>query len=268
MFKVITRLRFPSWNAQLNVTPFRSTVARQFFSTQKNKKVVRPENAPRIRYLVMMVAISWGLLHYVTSKVDKKAPKNSFSEREFQQYEKETGLKRRHKLISHEKNDQYSFYVVPYCHDVKQAEKELTAKLPKDKQVKVIEPSELIKKEIEDEKKYGYLLQDLQALGRQMPRGLITALIKEEVELFTNTTKGQFDTNIVILNYPQSTEEAIKFENDVSDVKSCIKLENDYAKSLATDLAEDDIRKVNNVFGYFDTVDRVTRLDSKVKAIE
>lgn len=267
MFRLLTRTRLPGRVVPAGVGPVKFAVAKHFYSTQK-RKVVRPENAPRIRYLVMMVALSFGFLHFVTTKVDKKAPKVSFSEREFQQYERETGLKRRHKLISHEKNDQYAFYVVPYCHDVKKAEKELSAKLPKDRQVKIVEPTELIKREIEDEKKYCYLLQDLQALSRPMPRGLITALIKEEVELFMNTTKGQFDTNIVVLNYPQSTEEAIKFENDISDVRTCIKLEDDYARNLKSDLSDDDVRKVNNVFGYFDTVDKVTTVNSKVKVLE
>lgn len=266
MFGVLTRGRL-SRAVLATLSPVRFTLMKNLYSTQRNRSV-RPENAPRIRYLAMMVALSFGLLHYVTSQIDKKAPKNSFSEREFQQYEKETGLKRRHKLISHEKNDQYLFYVVPFCHDVSAAEKELTKKLPQDKQVKIIEPRELIEKEIEDEKKYGYLLQELKASGRPMPRGLLTALVKEEVELFMNTTRGQHDTSIVILNYPQSTEEAIKFENEVSDVKTCLKLESDFAKHLALELAEDDVRKVSNVFGYFDTVDKVTSVDSKTKSLE
>lgn len=263
MFRVLTRGRLASRTAR---TFMESPISQRLYSTQKKK--IRPENAPRIRYLVMMVAASFGLLHYVTSQIDKKAPKNSFSEREFQQYEKETGLKRRHKLISHEKNDQYQFYVVPYCHDVKAAEKELTKKLPQGKNVKIVEPSKLIESEIEDEKKYGYLLQDIKAQGRPMPRGLITAIVKEEIELFINTTKGQYDTSIVILNYPQSTEEAIKFENDISDVKTCVKLENDCSKYLESDFAQDDVRKVNNVFGYFDTVDKVTAVTLSTKSLE
>lgn len=265
MFRTHIKTRLPGRISPIPVSPNGITLAKHFYSTRKVK--VRPENAPRIRYLFMMVVVSYGLLHYVTTKMEKKAPKNSFSEREFQQYEKETGLKRRHKLVSHEKNDQYAFYVVPYCHDLERAEKELTNKLPNDRQVKIMEVGALVDKEIENEGKYSYLLQDLKSQGRQMPRGLITAIIKQEVELFMNTTKGQFDSNIVVLNYPQSTEEAIKFENDVSDIKTCVKLDDD-VKSLKADLSEDDLRKLNNVFGYFDTVDKVTTVNSKVKALK
>lgn len=267
MFRTLTRTSLAGRILPLRASPVGLTFTKHLYSTQR-RKVVRPENAPRIRYLFMMVLISFGMLHYVTTKVEKKVPKNSFTEREFQQYEKETGLRRRHKLVSHEKNDQYAFYVVPYCHDVQKTEKELATKLPKDRQVKVIEVSALVEKEIEEEGKYSYLLQDLKAQGRQMPRGLITAIIKQEIELFMNTTKGQFDTNIMILNYPQSTEEAIKFENDVSDVKTCIKLDDDYTNSLKSDLSGDDLRKISNVFGYFDTVHKVTPVNSKVKTIE
>lgn len=266
MFRTFSRTRFPA-RILPRASPIGLTVTKHFYSTQK-KKVARPENAPRIRYLFMVVVISFGLLHYVTTKVEKKAPKNSFSTREFQQYEKETGLRRRHKLISHEKNDQYTFYMVPYCPDVEKTQKELTSKLPHDRQVKIIEVGALVEKEIENEGKYSYLLQDLKAQGRLMPRGLITAIIKQEVELFMNTTKGQFDTNILVLNYPQSTEEAIKFENDVSDIKTCVKLEDDNVNSVKSNLSDDDLRKLNNVFGYFDTVDKVTTVNSKVTALE
>lgn len=203
----------------------------------------------------MMVFVSFGALHFVTGKVTSKVPKTSFSEREFQQYEQETGLKRRHKLISHEQNDQYTFYALPYTQDVQKAVASL--QLPEHKQVKIIDPKELVEKEIEDEKKYSFLLQELQALGREMPRGLLTALVKEEVLLFMNTTRGQHDTSIVLANYPQSTEEAIKFENDVSDLRYCVISENEI--SVEKGLAEDDVRKIKNVVGYFDTVNKVKR---------
>ncbi|OVF06560.1 putative altered inheritance of mitochondria protein [Clavispora lusitaniae] len=240
--------------------------AKAFYSTPQ-RKIRKPEEGPKIRYLVLVVFASFGLLHFVTTQVDKKAPKNSFTEREFEQYERETGLRRRHKLINHEKNDQYAFYAVPYAHDVSKAVQLLTKMLPNEKQVKVIDPKQLIEKELEDEGKYSYLLQDLLAYKKPLPRGLITALMKQEIELFLNTTKGQFDTNILLMNYPQSTDEAIKFENDVSELKTCIVLEDDFAKSLHDDLSDDDVRKVNNVVGYFDTVGKAEKVNSKVKVL-
>lgn len=244
-----------------------NSIRKAFYATPQ-KKVKKSEELPKLRYFAVVVLASFGLLHFVTTQVDRKAPKVSFSEREFQQYEKETGLRRRHKLISHEKNDQYAFYAVPYAHDIADAEKILTQKLPGDKQVKVIEPSSLIEKEIEDEGRYSYLLQELKATNRSFPRGLITAMVKQEIQLFMNTTKGQFDTTILLVNYPQSTEEAIKFENDVSELKGCVVLEKDFQKTLSADLSEDDVRKVNNVVGYFDTVGKVQKVNSKSGNLE
>lgn len=252
MFKLATRSRLPAIPRAFVARP----LAQSFYST---KKKVRPENAPRIRYLIMMVAVSFGCLHFVSTKVQKAPPKTSFSEREFKQYEQETGLKRRHKLVSFEKNEQYTFYALPYTHSVDGAVAKLTAKLPEHKQVKVIDPKELIEKEIEEDKRYSYLLQELKAQGREMPKGLITALVKEEVQLFMNTTRGQHDTNVILVNYPQTTEEAIKFENDVSDVHSCIVFDDEFANNIQQDLSEERIRKINNVVGYFDTVNKVKK---------
>ena len=67
----------------------------------------------------IMVAI-----YFVANRVDKKKPpQQSFTEREFQLYEEETGLKRRNKLISHAMNSKYKFYVIPYVHDEEELKK-------------------------------------------------------------------------------------------------------------------------------------------------
>lgn len=225
----------------------------------QKKTPVRMEKQPRIRYLFLMVCVSFGALHFVTTKVDRKAPKTSFSEKEFEQYEKETGLRRRTRLIPHEKNNQYTFYAVPYAASVEQAVLLLQKALGQTRNVKVIDPQVLLEKELEDEGRYSYLLQEIRALGRQMPVGLLTALVKQEVALFTNTTNGQYDTNIVLVNYPQSTEEAIKFENDVSDIEQCVVMKKDL-DSAGPDLGDDGLRRVANVIGYFDTVDKVRNM--------
>lgn len=243
-----------------------SLIANKFYSTPQ-RRVKKPEELPKIRYFAVVILASFGLLHFVTTQVDKKAPKVSFTEREFQQYEKETGLKRRHKLISHEKNEQYEFYAVPFAHDISVAEKVLGSKFTGSSQVKTIDPASLIEKEIEDEGKYSYLLQELKATKKSFPRGLITALVKQEIELFMNTTKGQFDTKILLMNYPQTTEEAIKFENDVSELKTCVVLEHDF-ENLTADLEEDEVRKVKNVVGYFDTVGKVQKVGASFDVLE
>ncbi|GEQ70832.1 hypothetical protein JCM33374_g4512 [Metschnikowia sp. JCM 33374] len=219
---------------------------------------VKRQKVPRVRYLFAVVLFSYGCLHFVTSKVSKKAPRTSFSEREFEQYEKETGLKRRSKLIPAEKNNQYAFYAVPYAHNVTHALEQVKQVIPEEKNVKIILPSELIAKEIEDQGRYSYLLEELKAHGRSLPKGLITALVKQEVKLFMNTTGGQYDTSIVLMNYPQTTDEAIKFENDVADIHTCVVLPDN--TNMAEDLGDDSVRQFNNVVGYFDIVDKVKKI--------
>lgn len=219
-------------------------------------------DGPRIRYLFYMLVLSWVVLYFVTGKMDKKKPQTLFeSEREFREYEERTGLKRRSKLVNHELNDHYRFYVIPYVTDdavVDEVTKQIK-QLDPAKQVKVIDPTALIAKEKEDEtRRYCYLLQDLDEKHKSYPKGLITTLIKNEVREFMNTRLGTFDTNFVIKNYPQATDEAIKFENDVSDIQKCLVVHYDIVNHLPEnpDLA----RRINNVVGYFNTVGRTKEL--------
>ena len=87
--------------------------------------------------------------------------------------------------------------------------------------VKIIDPAQLIEEQKKDEgMKYHYLLEDLDEQGRPYPPGLITAVIKQEIYKILNTREGTFDTNFIIKNYPQTTNEAIKFENDISDIQN------------------------------------------------
>lgn len=213
----------------------------------------------RLKYLFFVVVASWGLLICVTSKINKKVPKNSFTQREFESYEKETGLKRRAKLITPELKKRYFFYAVPFCTDFSKTEKELEEALNPDVQTKVIIPNDLIQKEVEEQGKYSALLEDIEARGRVTPPGLITALVKQEIQLFINTSKGQFDTNIILLNYPQSTEEAIKFENDVSDFQACVVTIQDYDDNLSK-TGSSTQRKLNNVYGYFGVLNKFKKL--------
>lgn len=248
--------------SQFNKTPFQNQlIPRLVMNTRSYVRRTPMSDKPthRLKYLLLMVIASWGLLFFVTSQVDKKAPKTSFSHREYEAYERESGLKRRKKLLNAEQKDQFKFYAVPFSSEAKRSEKEFSKALKSDVAQKIIKPNDLIEKELEDEGKYSYLLQELKATGRQMPSGLITALVKQEIQLFLNTTKGQYDTNIILLNYPQTTEEAIKFENDIADFEACVVLPSDYDNKLAQ-LDEDTQRKLNNVFGYFDVLNKFKKL--------
>ncbi|KAK6201026.1 uncharacterized protein RJT21DRAFT_31074 [Scheffersomyces amazonensis] len=214
-------------------------------------------SGPRLRYLFYVFLLSSAALYYTGQRVETKKIKTSFNEREFEEYEKETGLKRRHKLIADSK---FKFYVLPYVSDSKVVN-ELVSTLEKNdktRQVKVIDPEELVAREKEDEsKKYCFLLQDLDAARRPLPKGLITSIIKEEIAFYQNTRNGTFDTTFIITNYPQSTDEAIKFENEVCDIQKCFHVQ------TSSTLSDYEARIIDNVFGYFDTVGKAKTLTKK-----
>lgn len=224
----------------------------------------RKDEGPRIRYLLYVFFFSTGLLVLATRLVDKKkTPQTTFSEREYQEYERESGIKRRNKLISGASSDKYHFYAVPYVESEESLNK-VISKLPKNKEVKVIDPDYLVRRETEDpDAKYSILLNDLKQTRKPIPRGLITALIKKELELFLSTSKGIYDTNIVLKNYPQSTYEASKFENDISDIRSVIVLKEDIEKGFPTKKRDEDVRLINNVVGYYGTVGKNYELTGK-----
>ncbi|EGW33406.1 uncharacterized protein SPAPADRAFT_60765 [Spathaspora passalidarum NRRL Y-27907] len=228
---------------------------------------------PAVRYMVGMFLFSTIFLFFVSGRVDKKKRvQTSFSEKEFDEYEEITGLKRRHKLITHEMNDKYQFYVIPYVKHEESVERlsQRLAQLDDSKNVKVIDPTELLEQEKADEsKKYSYLLQDLDAANRPYPPGLITAVIKQHLTFLLNTREGTLDTTYIIKNYPKTTHEAIKFENEVSDIKKCIVLQNDVANELPKVSNDEEIRAINNVGGYFNSVGKSTTVanDKQLKSI-
>lgn len=213
-----------------------------------------------------MIVLSWGFIYYVANRVDKKTVKKDFSEREFQQYEEATGVKRRNKLISGDLSSKYKFYVIPYINDNEQLDKIVNLLKSKDEgtHVKIIDPSELIEQQKQDEGlRYHYLLHDLEEQKRPYPQGLITALVKQEINNYLNTRQGTFETNFIIKNYPQTTAEAIKFENDVADVQKCLILHFDMLNELQKYKNEEEQRAIQNVDGYFDSVGRAKTLIDK-----
>lgn len=226
---------------------------------QSNRCYSQPagESPPKVRYLFYTAIFSTGVLWLAASQVDKKK-KNSFaSESELKAYEEQNGLRLRHKLISGEKAAHYSFYVVPYSHLDSSIDKLAKRLETLGRPVKVVDPNELVQQEMEDEsRKYSILLQELTAQKKPFPKGLITALIKQDVENFLNTRNGTFDTNFLIKNFPQTTDEAIKFENDVADVEKCLVLHYDMLNELRRAIGAEAARRVENVVGYFETVDR------------
>ncbi|CCE85703.1 Piso0_005324 [Millerozyma farinosa CBS 7064] len=212
----------------------------------------RREEAPKVRYLFYTFIFSTFVLYLATTQINKKQPKKSFSEDEFRAYEEETGLKRRSRLIKNEDREKYTFYAVPFVH--RQKFIDILGNRLGSRQVKVIDPEEVIKKEIDSEGHYSILLQEVQANKKSMPKGLVTALIQNEIRNYLNTRNGTFDTNFILCNYPQTTDEAIKFENEVSEIKKCIGLHYDILNELEKTKGPEGARLVNNVLGYYDAV--------------
>ncbi|EER34516.1 hypothetical protein CTRG_01377 [Candida tropicalis MYA-3404] len=258
--RLITSSRIPKYSSFLNQSPV-NIIKRNYVIIHKQRK-----KEPVLRYLFYMIVLSWGFIYYVANRVDKKTVKKDFSEREFQQYEEATGVKRRNKLISGDLSSKYKFYVIPYINDNEQLDKIVNLLKSKDEgtHVKIIDPSELIEQQKQDEGlRYHYLLHDLEEQKRPYPQGLITALVKQEINNYSNTRQGTFETNFIIKNYPQTTAEAIKFENDVADVQKCLILHFDMLNELPKYKNEEEQRAIQNVDGYFDSVGRAKTLIDK-----
>ncbi|KAI5954099.1 AIM36 [Candida margitis] len=231
-----------------------------------HKDLSKTKKEPRIRYIAYLVAVSWVAIWFVSGQVDKKKPKQYMSEREFQEYEQSTGIKRRHKLITSDLNSKYKFYVIPYIYSDEELEniRSSLKKADPSRKIVVLDPSKLVAEEKADEtKRYSALINDLDAAHKPYPPGLITAILKNHIQFLMNTREGTFDTNYLIKNYPQTTSEAIKFENDVSDISKCLILHYDVLNELPKQKNDNEVRSIKNVEGYFDSVGKSKSLVSK-----
>lgn len=214
---------------------------------------------PKMRYFVLMFFVLSGALYYAGNSVTRKKPRTSFSsQRELEAYELSTGIRRRHKLIPSSSNDQYTFYAAPLCSELQL--KRLVShfeKNPEGKQILILDPESLISQELENpERKYHQLLHDIVGRNKPFPPGLLTALLKQEISFLLNTRAGTFDTCFVLKNFPSSIDEAIKFENDVLDIKLCLVFQN-------TDLNPEERRISDNVVGYFDIVGKSLKFNER-----
>lgn len=243
-------------------TPMGLKMTTRTYATNTGSKPKK--NEPKIRYLFYVFLLSSVTVYIGGQKVDKKKPKRSFgSEQELDEYEQTTGLKRRSRLITGENNEKYKFYAIPFYKDEAIFDKVKTSLDGSGARIKQIDVNELIKQEMNDEsKKYYYLLHDLAQKNKPYPHGLITALIKNEIQFYINTSQGIYDTNFILKNYPTNTNEASKFETDVASLERVIVVKDDINEYLPTQLPDDQVRKITNVVSYFETVGKSTILDS------
>lgn len=244
------------------VQPFLERFNKNFpYSRAQYSSARREETGPKFRYLFYMFVFSTGVLYLVANRLEKKKPKTSFTEKEFEEHEVNKGLKRRQKLVPSSQNDVYRFYVVPYTEPVLDMSK--INEDSNNRTVKVIDSQWLISEELKDDsRKYYFLLQDLLEKQRPFPKGLITALFKEEIRNYLNTRNGLFDTDFILTNFPQTVEEAIKFENEVSEIKRCI-VNQGSLDQLSSQEETFKTRSLDNVFGYFNLLKKTSKIDTK-----
>lgn len=214
------------------------------------------QTLPKMRYFALMFAILSVALYFAGNSVTRKQPKTTFSnDREFKEYEASSGLRRRHKLIPSEKNDQYTFFAVPLCSDT-DVKKVIDAieKQDPSKLICVLNPQDLVDQELADpERRYSAVLAEIKSLNKPMPPGLELALLKQHVKFMLNTRQGTFDTAFILENFPRTIDEAIKFENDVLTISLCVIIKGE-------NMLEDLQRAIENVGGYFEIVGKTIEL--------
>ncbi|CAH6721072.1 altered inheritance of mitochondria protein 36, mitochondrial [[Candida] jaroonii] len=192
------------------------------------------KNEIKIRYLFYMFVLSSITVFFAGRQIDKKRVKNSFnSKEEMEAYEVETGIRRRSRLIN---NDKFKFISLPI---MTEALKDKVIKENSTSNVQIVNPETLIEEEMKDTSKtYCFLLQDLKAQNKPLPKGLVTAVVKNHIISY----KSDEDTLFILENYPLNTDDASKFENDVALINKVVVNKGDYE------------REVGNVIQYFDTV--------------
>lgn len=263
IIKSTESVRFRSLTTPISRPPtgavYRTTLNSRSYATSS-----RPtKKEPKVRYLFYMFVLSSFTVFIAGQVVNKKKPKTSFgSEQELDEYEQATGLKRRSRLINDANGEKYKFYAIPYYEDESIVNKVKLA-LGEGAKIKEIDVDDLITRELNDDtRKYCFLLQDLNKRKKPYPNGLITALIRNEVHFYINTSQGIYDTNFILKNYPRNTQEASKFETDVALLEKIIVTKNDINETLPAKLSDDQVRKITNVVSYFETVGKSTILNS------
>ncbi|GME73042.1 unnamed protein product [Ambrosiozyma monospora] len=263
---VITKRSLTS--TTLRTTPkfnSKSKLITQFNQEQKrgyawsNKR----DEGPKARYFFLIGIVGTAIFALVVSKVDAQDPakslakkKNSMSEEEWEQQLINLGRK----TLAF-KPTEAEFYFVPNgCNNDKKV-KQLVEKLEagNDNSVGTIDLNELIDEQFNSENgsKYGALLKstldstDLKSNGchykfsYKLAPGIFTKLVYNKVVSLRKEHPEY--TRFVLLNYPNTIQEAVKFEQDVAVSKKLV--------LLGTE------EKDNDIVEYFNTVDKVIKLE-------
>ncbi|ODV83536.1 hypothetical protein CANARDRAFT_29974 [[Candida] arabinofermentans NRRL YB-2248] len=219
----------------------------------------RRDEGPKVRYFLLVALIGTLIFGAVVKKVDAQDPakslgkkKNSFSEEEWEQ---QLQLIKRKKLLF---DNSFDFYLVPFGADANINQlKEKVSTSNSNSNVGVIDLNKLIKDQLDDNNsRYGSILsQTLDQFNKdsktcfykfnyKLSNGLFTKLISDEINDLINEDPNL--NKFILLNYPNTIPEAIKFEQDVAIAKNLV---------LINDKAEK-----NDIVDYFKTVNKVINI--------
>ncbi|GMG21481.1 unnamed protein product [Ambrosiozyma monospora] len=221
------------------------------------------EDGPKARYFFLVGIVGTAIFALVVSKIDAQDPakslakkKNSMSEEEWEQQL----INLRRKTLAF-KPSEAEFYLVPNgCNNDKKV-KQLVEKLEagEDNSVGTIDLNQLIDEQLTSEmgSKYGAVLKstldttDLKSNGchykfsYKLAPGIFTKLVYNKVVSLRKEHPEY--TRFVLLNYPNTIQEAVKFEQDVA-----------VSKKLVLFGTEE---KDNDIVEYFNTVDKCIKLE-------
>ncbi|KAG7893056.1 hypothetical protein KL925_001231 [Ogataea polymorpha] len=224
---------------------------------QKRTYALKETNdPPKLAYFLLVGVFGTLVFVYVANKVnDQDASKslakrkNTYTEEEWEQQMNQ--IKRKQLAFDNSNN----FYLVPYGAHREEKVKQLVDTLGPD--TATVDLNELIKRQIDDpNSQYGALLgKSLDTYDPQRNTCFYTFTYKLAAGVFTKLVRTEMQRlkaanpqikNFVILNYPNTMPEAVKFEQDVAIVKNLVLL--------------DDKESNENIVDYFRTVGKVVDL--------
>ncbi|KAL6948820.1 hypothetical protein ACO0QE_001293 [Hanseniaspora vineae] len=205
----------------------------------------KQSSGPGIKKIALVGLIGTAIFVQAAESLEKAKPKNSFTEAEYNTYVM-NGLRRKKLMLSPE-----SFPPIKFLLNAQGA---AAAKILSEDNVYVVDPVTVVEYYRSNEtSKYEALLNEIfqrngsnkDILPEKLPQGMICMLIGRYIQDHNLAENIESKTSIIIKNFPKNLKEAIKFENDVGNVKSIIVGENDPAQS--------------DIVDYYDTVKKVEK---------
>lgn len=214
-------------------------VRRSEYSTRrKNPSGRESDKTTTFPYFIGIGLLSYVILTYAVTKVDKKPLRKNMSEEEFTSLELQDGLKRKVRLLN---NSNISVYLFSGRDDKIQSLDNLI----------VLDVDELKKQQIEENgSSYGPILKQYASENKEIPAGIISSIINQRLKLILESLKmKKIDSHIdiLIMDFPQTIYEAIKFEEKVGIVDKLLVLNSDDGNK-------------NELIGYYDIVNKVSKV--------